>query len=123
MLSLILLSAVLIVPNIFMNLEKINLVEDALLRYAQKNGGFVNTKDIEFNDFLDNLVVVNKLDKIIDGQVELTPQPKTSVQKNEKMYIAMTPKFVLKVPFTSQTITFKGKEIKKEAESHKFYKD
>lgn len=122
------LSAVITIPAIYNQVNRINKVSNTIIKYAQKNGGFMSTYDIKKARIVtieERLVdLLEKYD--LKDCVELTtisfyPGIDIPVQKRERFEFRVKPIIKIKIPFAN-TLTVKGNYIKKFGYSHKYFK-
>lgn len=111
------------IPSIYNQYTTIRNVEKVMIRYGQKNGGFMptNRSHIETaDDKLREYIKKYKLeDKIKD--VKYYPGLGVPVQKRDKFKISITPIIEVSIPFY-KTVNYDAKPIEEYGYSHKYFK-
>jgi hypothetical protein len=115
------------VPSLWNQYTTIKKVEEVMIKYAQKNAGFmpiydkygsvVMTADQKINELM---TIYDLHDKI--KNIKFVPGLNIPVQKRDKFEIIITPRIVIKIPFTGDK-EFSAKPIRNYGYSHKYFKN
>lgn len=125
--ALTLFSIAVNVPSVWNTYTTIRKVEKVMIKFAQKNGGFVTDEgtrgaDELFNDLVTNYNLQDKINNVIFTPSIGTKVQKAIVNKEEgKFSISIEPKIEYVIPFVGPR-TFIGKPIVEYGYSHKFFK-
>lgn len=114
------------VPSLWNQYTTIKKIEEVMIKYGQKNGGFmplydeygnlVMTADEKTNELITNYNLQDKIENIT-----YYPGLNVPVQKRNKFQINITPKIVMIVPFYGD-MKFSAIPISNYGYSHKYFK-
>lgn len=117
--------------SVYSQYTNIRKIQNVMIKYAQKNGGFMTVYDEMGNvkmrpdDLYNNLVTQYELQDKIES-VQFNPGLNVPVQKaiydpTAKFSISITPRVEIVVPFAG-VMVFPANPIEVEGYSHKFFK-
>ncbi len=109
------------IPAIFIQYNTVKKIETTMIKYAQKNGGFIAGEQDNPQKILEEMLAENRLtDKIT--QISFEPSLGEMAQRHNKIEIEMILEETLSIPFNNEEITI-NVPIKTDGFSHKYYKE
>lgn len=123
----VLFSIAINVPSLWNQYTTIKKLEEVMIKYGQKNGGFMPIYDkhgslvMRADQKMNELIATYNLhDKIKD--IKFIPGLNIPVQKRDKFEIIITPRIVMQIPFAGDK-EFSAMHIKNYGYSHKYFKN
>lgn len=114
------------IPSLWNQYTTIKKIEEVMIKYGQKNGGFMPLHDKHGNlvmtadEKLKELIITYDLQDKIEN-ITYYPGLNIPVQKRNKFQINITPKIIVTVPFYGE-MKFPAKTISNYGYSHKYFK-
>ena len=118
--SLIVLTLVINIPTVFMKYNMTKKIENTMVKYAQKNGGFIITEDFDPKEILEYSIAVNGLENEVTN-IKVKPNYGVIAQRHSEVEIEMTLNTEIDIPFSEAEIEIKI-PVSTKGYSHKYFK-